>query len=470
MLAIMLFALFFVLSDSRPFFDEGIYLTSGWLFSNGVPPYSGFFESKPIGIYSVGALLFSVFPATVFTARIFMALIGILALALIMLVSNRVFGEKGAIISGAFFVFLSLVFGSFWFVIEPFVSLLVLFSVFSYLEFLQKNSKKWLSVSILALAAAVFFKQTAVLIAVLLSLFFLFNEMRAQKSRLKGLFEFLPALIPSILLAAIVFAFLFFTNSFSFFVEYLFLFHASNLGYYGGVILSLKFLPFLAAVILPCVLLLAVSAKKIALKKEQKTLLAILTLWLAGSTAMLLPLLGCCMHFIPLLPALAILSGFCFVLFWEKGLVCRAFLLAVLFAVVLGGVSYAFIYSQQQYGFSSIREIAYQVQGLVPENNKILVLQSSPELYFLSGRMPAAKALFYSDVQYPESFIAEEIQLLSRPETKIAVVFSRGGEFTDANPAIDSFVKQNFVLAEKKQLKFPLYGYYGFALIFEKKQ
>ncbi|MDD5148677.1 MAG: hypothetical protein PHH08_04405, partial [Candidatus ainarchaeum sp.] len=59
-LAVIQLALFLALSNSRPFFDEGIYLTGGWLFSKGILPYSGFFESKPIGIFAVGALLFHV--------------------------------------------------------------------------------------------------------------------------------------------------------------------------------------------------------------------------------------------------------------------------------------------------------------------------------------------------------------------------------------------------------------------------
>ena len=231
MLAMLLLVqaiLFLALSDSRPFYDEGIYLTGSWLYSQGTMPYSGFFESKPIGIFATGALLFSLLPSILLSARMLMLLIGLVSTALVFLIAKKTFDEKTALASAVFFVFLSVVFGNFWFVIEPFVAFLALLSVFCYVTFLEKESKKWLALANLFAVSTVLFKQTAILIAVFFILFFLYREMKRQKPFINGLVSFLPSLIPAVLLAIGVIAFLLYTNAWGFFYNYLFAFHTTN--------------------------------------------------------------------------------------------------------------------------------------------------------------------------------------------------------------------------------------------------
>ncbi|HLD58162.1 MAG TPA: glycosyltransferase family 39 protein [archaeon] len=468
-LCIMQFGLFFLLSDSRPFFDEGVYLTGSWLFSNGTLPYAGFFESKPLGIFSVGALLFSIFPPSLLAARLLMAFVAVFSSALVFLVSKKIFGEKTAFFACVFFAFLSVAFGNFWFVIEPFVSFLVLLSVFCYLNYLEKKSLAWLSAAILFVIAAVLFKQTAFFLAAFFLLFFIFRETKRQKSFQKAVFVFLKALVPSFVLILAFLAFLLYNGLFSLFFDYLFLFHIENLGYYSGVFLSLDFLPFFVSIAIPFFAAVLLLLKKISFEAGQKEFFALLFLWALGSLAMVLPLMGCCMHFVPVLPALSIVSGFGFFAFWKKAFLLKLFAVFVLLSAVFGGISYAVIFSGSAHGFSDLKNIAGIIQEKSSPNEKILVLPSSPELYFLSARFPATKALYFSFTQYPEYFISEELNSLSAFPPKEVVVFSRDGNFTESSPEIDSFVMENFELRQKIELKAQLYNFYRFALLFEKK-
>lgn len=466
-LAVIQLALFLALSNSRPFFDEGIYLTGGWLFSKGILPYSGFFESKPIGIFAVGALLFHV-SASLLAARVFMALAAVASMALVFLIAKKALNEKAGLVSASFFVFAGLVFGNFWFLIEPIVALLALVSVYCYMNYSESRKAKWLATAVLSVSLAVWFKQTAILIAALFLVFFLYNEIRLQKKPSKALLSFIESLAPAILVYAMVFAFLLLSGSFHYFWQYLFGFHSQNLSYYAQFVLSFKYLPVLAAIALPFLLLIALLAKKTIIDAKQAQLFFLLLLWLVGSTAMLLPLLGCCMHFIPMLPVFAIFSGIAFSEFWKKGFLPKAVSLLVLIAIIFGGLFYAYQYSNPENSFNDLNSIAAKIRSASSPNEKILVLPATPELYFLGGREPATKALYFEFIGYPADFLLEEIQRLSNSPPKIVIVFSADGLFA-GNGEIPDFVKQNYSEKEKIALQAPLYGTYYYALWLEKK-
>jgi 4-amino-4-deoxy-L-arabinose transferase-like glycosyltransferase len=466
-LAIIQVTLFLALADSRPFFDEGVYLTGSWLFSKGVLPYSDFFESKPIGIFAVGAFLFSLLPS-VLIARIFMALVAVASMIIIFFIAKKAFNEKAGFIAAGFFAFASIFFGDFWFVIEPFVSLFALFSVFCYLNFLEKPKMKWLAAAIFFISFAVWFKQTAILIAAMFLVFFLYNEIRRQKNISKAILLFAESFIPTIVLFALIFAFLLFSGSFSYFLEYAFGFHSQNLGYYGQIILSWKFLPVLAAIALPALLLAALLVKKINLDSRQKQLFFILAFWLIGGIAMLLPLLGCCMHFIPMLPVFSLVSGFAFAEFWKKGIFLKIVSGLILFAIIFGGIFYAAYYSNAENSFNDLNSLAEKIKAASNAGDKILVLPAMPEVYFISQRLPATKALYFGLIEYSQEFMRGEIQRLSANPPKIIVFFSSDGNFS-GNGQIFVFIKQNFVEKEKIKLRAPLYGTYAFVLWFEKK-
>ncbi|MBN1941544.1 MAG: glycosyltransferase family 39 protein [Candidatus Diapherotrites archaeon] len=471
LLCLLQFALFFVMSNSMPFFDEGVYLTGSWLYSEGILPYAGFFESKPIGIFFVGAVIFSVFPPLLLTARMLMAVAALVSLALVFFVSKKIFDERAALVASVFFVFLCLVFDYFWFVIEPFVALLILLSVFSYLQFIGKKNMLWLSAANFFIVATVFFKQTAFLIAAFFLLFFLYRELKRQKPVVKGFLFFLKTMVPAFFLIIVFLAFLFYNNLFALFWEYLFGYHADNLLYYSRVNLSLDFLPFFVSIAIPFVLLFLFLLKKIELRPEQRTIFVLLFLWILGSIVMILPLLGCCMHFAPILPALSVFSGFGFFALLKRHLLLKVFAVLVLLSVVVGGTSFVIIFSGQSHSFCELEKVSEIVVENSLPSDKILVLPASPELYFLSQRLPATKALYYLDfIGYSDSFIGEQLELLSRQPPVLVIVFSHDSGFTESNPAIDAFVVENFELKQKIELKQPLYGFYHFALLFEKKQ
>jgi len=461
-IALLCLASFVNLSDARPFFDEGIYLTSGWLTASGQAPYTDFFAHKMPGIFFALAAIFY-FSATLFAARLFMSLIAVLVLLLIFFTAKQIFDEKTALASASLFAVWSAFLGSFWTVIEPFLVLFSLLGFFFFWKYFKEQKAGHIFLAGLFIGISFLFKQTMLLFAIaffVLALLIIkfYSKQKIQKK------VFPTALLGFLIPIAIFVFFLLAANSLPAFLENVFGYYTGMLDFFSIITIDYKFIPALLFFsFLPLSLLFLKKAIP-----EQKISLLLLWAFFIAMLSNLLPLRGCCLHFIPFLPSVAIISGFTV----SKTLELKKKpLLAYAGIAIVLSLSFAVFYqanfSLPEHNFESLQEVsAYIQENTVPEE-KIAVFPASPEIYFLTSRMPGLRQLHFFD-PCPEKCQAYSLEDFEKKRPKLVVYFTVNNEL-GSDSWVKGFLEQEYNLRKTKNLKHPLYNHYNYALIFEKK-
>ena len=472
--ALFLFQFFLIagLWHQRPLPDEGRYLTTGWLISKGKVPFKDTFSPKPPAIEFVAAGLFTAFGPSLFAARMFIAFIAVIQLALIFALAKKAFGEKPALIASLFYCLWSLAFSAYWMVIGPFLALISTAAIFfAYLYLYQKPCSKNAFLLGLFLGLDVLFKQTMLPFALGMLLVVLAISLFGRK-RLPSASETVSAIIGLAAMPLLFLLYLFATGSFSFFVEAM-LFPFTQLNNFAEVTVDTKLLIAVAAFVAVPLSLLGMW-KNLLGKKVNRLVIYFSVLWFVFSFSNALPFRSCCIHLLPALPAASIFAGFMIARGVKKGRgslgadLLKAFSIAL---IILSVFSVAFFYqafSSPEYSFTDLENVASYVKQNSASNDNIMVFPATPELYFLSQRMPSARQFIFFD-PCDEQCQQPVVEELSFNSPKLMVFFSADSQYAGSDmEKMLEFREQNYFLLKVLELEQPVYKTYGYAFIFQR--
>lgn len=472
--ALFLFQFFLIagLSNQRPLPDEGRYLTTGWMISEGKIPFKDTFSPKPPAIEFVVAGIFTVFGPSLFAARMFVALIAVLQLALIFVLAKKAFGEKPALAAALFYCLWSLAFSAYWMVIGPFLALIstaAIFFAYSYLY--EKPSLKNAFLPAFFLGLDVLFKQTMLPFAFGMLIVVLAISIFGRK-RIPSLTEALAAIIGFAAMPLLFLAYLFATGAFPFFVEAM-LFPFTQLSNFTEIIIDEKLLIAVAAFIAVPLTLLGMW-KNLLGKKINRFVIYFSVLWFVFSFSNALPFRSCCIHLLPVLPPASIFAGFMIARGVEKGKkgigsgLLKTFSIALVLLSIFSVAFFFNAFSSPEYSFSDLENVALFVSENSAEDDTIMVFPATPELYFLSQRMPSARQFIFFD-PCPEQCQLPVIDELEVGQPELLVYFSANPDYAGSDmEKMLEFRESNYSLLKVIELDQPLYKTYGYAFIFQR--
>ncbi len=457
------------LVGQRPFLDEGRYTTAGWLISRGALPYVDMLSPKPPGIEFVLAAAFSLFGASMLTARMLMAAVACAQTFIVFLIARKMFGERAALFSALFYALWSVQFSAYIAVIEPFLALFASIAVlFLYSYLFEEGKERQLFAGCFFLGMMIIFKQTMLPFALgMLGFLFLFNYFKKKQAAFPR-----PAAIALSGFVAIPLLFLLYllaTNTLPDFIQ-LMLFPLGMLGSFFQIVLDTRVLVAVLA-FSPIPMLLWMSHKGFLPLKQKPFEIILLLLWFLFAFSNTFPFRGCCMHLLPSLPAASVAAGA--VIYTglrkpaHKGL--AIFSLFILVSSIASALFFQYAFLSQEYSFRGIEEVASYIKENSGENDSILVLPASPELYFLSQRKPATRRLAFFH-EYSEIEQQQTIDELLKNNPRFIVYFVRdSGDAFSGLALVDQFIKDNYGLGETIEMTPPLYKFFHYALVFEPK-
>jgi 4-amino-4-deoxy-L-arabinose transferase-like glycosyltransferase len=466
-------ALFIGLAQSRPLPDEGRYLTTGWMICQGKVPFVDTFSPKPPSIEFVLAGLFALFGPSYLVARLLSVLVALAQIALLFVFVKKIFGEKAALLSALFYALWSSGFSGYFAIIEPFLALFSTAAVFFSYSFLFEGQKsKHLCLFGFFLGLTVVFKQTmipfaAAMLVALIALNY-FKNKRIVSVKKISFFALGFVAVPFLLLL-----YLLANNALPQFIEAM-LFPLSQMENFGSVIIEARALIAVAAFSAVPIALIAFFAKKIG-GRENLIEISLLFAWFVFSISNALPFRGCCLHLLPLLPPASIFAGFLIARSLsgaKKGLPEKLFAffsICLLVASAFAAGFFFFVLSAPAYSFSSAEQVALFVKQNSSTQDTILVFRASPEIYFLSQRMPGARQFIFFD-PCDEKCQGAVIADMRQRKPEIVVYFMHNSEKAESGMLLlDSFVQENYNTLEAMQLQPPLYRFYTHAVILKKK-
>ncbi len=474
------------LFNKRPFMDEGIYLTSAWMYLQGAVPYVEFILVKPIGIVWAFAAIFSFFEPSIATARIFMAFLSMAQLLLVFLITKKMFkSEEAGLAAALLFAIWNIPFSNYLTANEPFMTLLQSIALLSLYVFLYERKSNLALIGFsLALGLSILFKQTAAIIAVFFAGIFIWLYSREKKALPKANFpgvfpggkKTLPSakemmiiatgfVLPGLLMVGHILQ----LNAWNEFVEIMF-FPIGLAESASFLVIDARILIALGAFAFVPVALVGLVAKS-RLAKGNESKLVLLLLWFLAGFINMFPFRGCCFHLIPALPAASIIGGFAVV--WAMQNRDRRELLlfsgAVLLLSVAASISVQAVIASDTYSFIPLNNVAEYVEQHTGHDERILVMPSVPELYFLSKRKPSARQLQFFDEFTPE-FQQQILEQIIENKPAMVVYFSRESELAYIGPPlVDDYIKENYRQKEVIELIPPLYRFFKYVFILEPK-
>lgn len=456
-----------ILSRVNP--DEGIFTTGGWLLLQGTALYKDFFSMYSPALYFILAAFYAIFPAEFVASRLFVVAMNVLTLVCFFALCRKMMDEKSALLASLFFVIWSVFTISWNVIIEPFIALfsvLLFYLVFSFLN--SRNIKHLIFVGIL-LSSLVLLKQTMLFLSIAV---FIFILLRAKLNRR----ELLALLLSCALLPLLFLIYLILNNAFFDFIEQAIIYDISHSSLF---VFRFHFEWFAVTAFffsIPVLALLLLLFKKMQMEKDKAALLFI---WLFASVTTLLPILGCCVHFIPLVAPFAIFFGLLIDQIFIKnsriklGGIAPAFLKAFIVLAFLISIAGSMVYLSQyffQNDFNDLFEVAQFVNSNSSPNDTMYTTYWDEEMYFFALRKPATKYA-YMPFLFPEEIPGYQIETINSMEkAKPLFVIHSSATEQDMDPEdkIHKYILENYKLVETKKLQKPLYKTYNYVLIFRR--
>jgi len=452
----------------RPLPDEGRYLTTGWMISQGKVPFRDTFSPKMPGLEFALAGIFTVFGPSLLAARLFVAIAASAIVLLVFFISRKAFGEKPALIASLFFSLWSTAFSSYWAIIEPFTALFSAIAVLFAFRFLFGKASLGNAFAFgFFLGLEVIFKQTMLPFALFMAAAVLaIGHFRGTKPGLRAVLAWVLGLAA---MPLVFLVYLLSTGAFPFFVEAM-LFPFLQLENFGVVAIDSKFLIAIAAFIAVPVALIALWKRPSIAGKRHEVFLFLA--WFVFSFSNALPFRSCCIHLLPALPAASIFAGLLISdSLGQGGKEIKTKPLALFSALLLflsffaGGFFFSAFFSGD-YSFSSLEGVASFVRANTGSNDTIMVFPASPELFFLAQRMPSSRQFVFFD-PCPERCQQPVLEELFQNKPELLVYFSASPDYAASNLAqILEFREKNYGLLKVIELERPLYKTYGYAFIF----
>jgi 4-amino-4-deoxy-L-arabinose transferase-like glycosyltransferase len=466
---ILLALCFFVLVTLQPILyrsvelspDEGYFMFMGDSISQGAIPYLDYPDNKPPGIWYLLALTFQVFGKSICAARLILYITNALSAYILYLLGKEIHNEKLGIISAALFLIgiLTPAFDGYWVLTEPF---LTLFSLFGILCFIKcRDRKLYMLVCGLAIGIATLFKQSGILILIVIITFYLCNfwiPVNRNKIFLVSFVKNISLLLIGLFIP-ILFTFIYFWNAgaLSQFIDnVVWSLNKYGTNFAGFILIGYQFASF-SIVWIPCFAsLLSIGNQFIKKSINYETLISI---WLLISLCpLLLRQFG--HYYLPILPPACLLASLFIINIVTKLLPKREIVgqFRTKYIFALAGMISLMIISigVSCWGYNStkyrlIMSLQNQIQTAdyvklhTPINDTILVYPYEPSIYFLSGRDPCVNVIFLKQSRVDEKTEVELLQqIINNNPRYIVLETDAAGNFVHGLPNILDFVLSKF--------------------------
>jgi hypothetical protein len=404
--------------------DEGEYAYAGQLILQGVPPYELAYNMKFPGVYFAYAALMAVFGQSAAGIHIGILLITSITAILIFFIGRELLGDAGGLLASATFVCLSALPKAAALAghATHFVSLFVCTGLLILLLARKKNSSLWWLLSGISFGVAILMKQHAVFFPAFILVWFLWKELRRDnfKKIAAVAATFCIGCIIPFLITAIGFAcaglwgkFIFWTFQYAHQYVSILPFRAAPAQFIAGfapVFTTSMWVWIFGLIALPFAFL----------KKGSVSVELIGLIFLAGMVATFPGLYFRNHYFLMAVPGLALLNAFLILQIasylkssrfsaWSK------WLPACLFIFLLGNLlisndriwfaSTPLAASRELYGTSPYPEsvaVAKYLNSNTSPDDKIAVLGSEPEIFFLSHRRSASGYIYLYSLTEPQ--------------------------------------------------------------------
>ncbi len=476
-IALLQIALVLALLLARPNPDEGIYTTGGWLLLQGTVLYKEFFSMYSPGIYFIFAALYSVFPPDFVISRLFILAVNTCTLAVFFLLCKKMLNERTALLASFFYVIWGAFTVSWNILIEPFLMLFSVALFYALFCFLEKRKMPSLLAVGFLISGLVLLKQTMLFLSIGLLLFML---LRAKLNmRHLAAFLFSCALFPFIFLLYLIA-----NNAFSDFVGQAILHDLQS-----APLFAFKLTTAIGAVGVLAALFLFVSVPVLAMlfffrekpEKERKKIALVLA-WFILAAPTLLPVLGCCGHFAPLVPPFSIFFGLLFEAAFLRGgrfklqgfnamPLLRLFVILVFFASIVGPAAYLpqFFFHND---FNDLFEIAAYVKQNSSPDDRIHVTWWDEEMYFFCLRKPATRYIYqpFFGAEAQQLYELESIQSMRETKPLFVINFSRTEQPLQGEDKIYEYLRENYEVVKTQKMQKPLYKTFNYGFVLKRKQ
>lgn len=475
-LAFALICIFFALITlsliyARPNPDEGITTTGGWLLLQGVDLYSEFFSMYAPGIYFILAAFYAFVPMEFFTSRLFMIAVSIVTFFAFYALSRKLMSEKTTLIATFLYASWS-VFTLTWNVlIEPFITLFAILLAYFLFSFMDKRKTRDLVLTGFFLSGLVLLKQTMLFLSIFAFVFILL-KLRPSRKEIATL---------AISYAAFPLLFLLYLLYHGAFFDFVYQGIIYNLTH--SSLFSFRFrLDFIAIASfffsMPVLAIILFARKKLGINKDK---MIFLILWFIAAIPTLLPILGCCAHFTPLLPGYVLFFGLMAHSLFEKKEsikvssielrpVIKTMLAIVLVLSVVGpGIYFGQFYFQND--FEDLFEISEYVKENTTSEDYIYVPAFDAEIYWFTQRKLGTNYI-YDPFLFDEEkldYQLESISQLEKSNPLLVVTFSGTELPLQGESKLNTYILENYEIVKTKVLSEPLYGVYHYGFVMKRK-
>jgi len=397
--------------------DEGEYAYAGQLMLQGVPPYQLAYNMKLPGTYAAYALMMAVFGQTVVGIRLGMLVVLLTNTLLLFLLTRRLFGLLAATVAAANYTLLA---NRLWTMsldghATHFIVLATLAATLLLLRAIDTQSKTILFLSGLCFGVAFLMKQHGAMFAVFGALFWAWSEWKQSRSWRRIVFGGSifggGVALPYLLVCLVVWYEGVFPQFWFWTIQY-------GSTYQKLLVWRDLWLRFLIAwpwVKRPILTLLTAGLGLTALfwsRRGREHAVFVLGFTLFSVIAVCLGFYLRPHYFLVLLPAVSLLSGLGISATYEYlqrrnvsstvMLIPIVFFLITYFSGLLGQRKFLFemdplnVHRQMHlaHGFAEAAAVADYVKTHTTEQDRIAILGSEPEIYFLSGRHSATGYIY----------------------------------------------------------------------------
>jgi|GEM_PF-1604393 len=440
---------------------EGYYLHAGQLILSGKLPYRDYFDHKPPGMHYLVAGLFKLFGESLYVVKYSIFIIHFFSAFLLYLIGRKIWGKsQGALASVIFLVGLPL-YNGYFIISDALILFLGAIGLYCYLLFLDNNNLAFLFVSGFFLGISVLFKQTGLLLFIAVLFYHIIHLRHFKSSRVLLTTTLLVAGLALPLVLFIVY--LLSQDLYSVFIHSVI---STNISSYPprdfGTFIEYSYKNFM---FYPLVWILPVCFVFLPKKTRDKGLIILFLFVVSLSPTTIRQYLH---YYIPALGFASILSS---VVLIELSVqlsklrkefnfiqsVCVLLVLLLLCPLLFNLViSYRLIEKEQL--LDDYLEVGAFIKNNTYPTEKILVLTSEPQFYFLSDRSAVNEFTFIGDVNYYEGIEEKLIKDSLDNDVAYFIVVENPRLETYASKVHD-FILNNSVLEKNWPGKQPIMVY-----------
>ena len=421
------------LADKRFVNDEGHYIGYAWLVGKGEVIYKDFFEHHPPLTTLLGVPFAILIGQSPEGFRLLSCVTMVTTTIIVFLISKKLYNEDIAVLSVLAFILLEIIFFGFWFVAEPFITLALSLSILCALcsEDSSKPLQYILASGLFAGAAFLLKPQAVIFIALVAAVLW------KNSRNLRFPAAFLSGVLAIFILATLYFAV---NGAVTQFIYYGYLFTVfEGKGDFQKLTPSTSYESTL--IVLLAIFLAISSFSMWSSKSIPSSTKLLLFAWLFSSLTFSFPRVDA-FHFVPVLPALAVL-----LLRKDMGAVYRGILIAGAVIDILLLLSVISAPSPDERILCDYL-VAEYLANHTQLDEKIFVAPFSPQIYAYANRGHASRYLtlgpWFMNTEIENEVINDLEENKPRYICYFNYIFDRGETMQDYAPNLYVYIQSNY--------------------------